>query len=77
MTMIGQTVKLKATGALCTVTRDGIGNDGVRRLRLRALDGGPLLFVEPDDVEVVQSASPTGLASEGQNEDPGQAEGDD
>lgn len=81
--MIGLTVRHKESGALCVVKRDGINNYGRRQLRLRALDGGPLLFVEPDEVEVVddpaagQPNPPTGLADEDSHEAEGQAEGYD
>lgn len=82
--MIGQTVRLKdGDGALYRVRRDGINQFGRRQLRLRALDGGSLLFVEPEDVEVIEDdqaeAEPeaiTGLASEVEDEAERQAEGD-
>lgn len=69
--MLGATVRLKdGDGTHYRVRRDGINNFGRRELRLRALDGGPLLFVEPDDVEIVNPSASMGLSGvESEHED--------
>lgn len=60
--MLGEIVTLKADGRSCLVKRDGVRDDGVRILRLRPLDGGPLLFVEPSEVTLAQPIQDTGRA---------------
>lgn len=76
--MLGEIVTINGgDGSRYLVKRDGLRDDGVRILRLRPLGDGPLQFVEPSEVTLVQPAS-TGRTteSEAHDETEGQAEGD-
>jgi len=80
MNYLLERVRIKATGRECMVKRDFIREDGSRQLSLRPLDEGTLLFVKPDDVELVGTAQLTldmgRTAGKASNEGEKQTEGD-
>lgn len=72
--MLGQIVTLIEDGRRYLVKRDGLRDDGTRRLRLKPLDGGTLRYVEPAAVQVDLGRT---TESEAHDEAQGEAEGDD